>query len=75
MVDQRVDHGNTSKPCEHSQVLRNEEDGSDVSLATWLMLDAFDKVLDAAVLITDGSDVAASYGKPFTTSGMGLLPW
>ena len=40
------------------KVVKNEEKGSDVNLATWLLLDAFDKVFDAAVVITNDSDVA-----------------
>lgn len=40
------------------KVVKNEEKGSDVNLATWLLLDAFDKAFDAAVVITNDSDVA-----------------
>jgi hypothetical protein len=40
------------------KVVKNEEKGSDVNLATWLLIDAFDKAFDAAVVITNDSDVA-----------------
>ena len=40
------------------KVVKNEEKGSDVNLATWLLLDAFDKAFDAAVVITNDSDLA-----------------
>ena len=40
------------------KVVKNEEKGSDVNLATWLLIDAFDKAFDAAVVITNDSDLA-----------------
>ncbi|MGA7500065.1 MAG: NYN domain-containing protein [Isosphaeraceae bacterium] len=40
------------------KVVKIEEKGSDVNLATWLLIDAFDKAFDAAVVITNDSDVA-----------------
>ncbi|MDR3622769.1 MAG: NYN domain-containing protein [Paludisphaera borealis] len=40
------------------KVLKNEEKGSDVNLATRLLIDAFDKAFDAAVVITNDSDLA-----------------
>lgn len=40
------------------RVLKNEEKGSDVNLATQLLIDAFDKVFEAAVVITNDSDLA-----------------
>ena len=40
------------------KVVKIEEKGSDVNLATRLLIDAFDKAFDAAVVITNDSDVA-----------------
>ena len=40
------------------KVVKNEEKGSDVNLATRLLIDAFDKAFDAAVIITNDSDLA-----------------
>jgi NYN domain len=45
-------------PATLVKVVKNEEKGSDVNLATWLLIDAFDKAFDAAVVITNDSDVA-----------------
>lgn len=39
------------------QVLKTEEKGSDVNLATFLLLDAFKKDCDAAVVISNDSDL------------------
>lgn len=44
-------------PATLVKVVKNEEKGSDVNLATWLLIDAFDKAFDAAVVITNDSDV------------------
>jgi uncharacterized LabA/DUF88 family protein len=40
------------------KVVKIEEKGSDVNLATRLLIDAFDKAFDAAVVITNDSDLA-----------------
>jgi hypothetical protein len=40
------------------KVVKIEEKGSDVNLATWLLIDAFDRAFDAAVVITNDSDLA-----------------
>ena len=40
------------------KVIKIEEKGSDVNLATWLLIDAFDKAFDAAVVLTNDSDLA-----------------
>jgi uncharacterized LabA/DUF88 family protein len=40
------------------QVMKTEEKGSDVNLATHLLVDAFDNDFDAAVVISDDSDLA-----------------
>ena len=45
-------------PPTEVKVLKIEEKGSDVNLATWLLIDAFDKAFDAAVFITNDSDLA-----------------
>ncbi len=38
-------------------VVKTEEKGSDVNLATYLIMDAYEKDFDAAVVITDDSDL------------------
>jgi uncharacterized LabA/DUF88 family protein len=38
-------------------VVKTEEKGSDVNLATYLIMDAYEKDFDAAVIITDDSDL------------------
>ncbi|HDH03569.1 MAG TPA: NYN domain-containing protein [Actinobacteria bacterium] len=40
------------------EVLKTEEKGSDVNLATYLLLDAFKKRCDTAVVMTNDSDLA-----------------
>jgi uncharacterized LabA/DUF88 family protein len=40
-----------------AQVLNSEEKGSDVNLATYLLLDAFDRDCEAAVIISNDSDL------------------
>jgi|SRR5579859_2619832 len=40
------------------EVLKTEEKGSDVNLATYLLMDAYERDFDAAVVITDDSDLA-----------------
>jgi NYN domain len=45
-------------PATLVKVVKIEEKGSDVNLATWLLIDAFDKAFDAAVVITNDSDLA-----------------
>ena len=47
-----------SDPVERVDVLKTEEKGSDVNLATALLLDAFDNAMDCAVLMTNDSDLA-----------------
>jgi hypothetical protein len=39
------------------QVIKTEEKGSDVNLATHLLVDAFDNDFDAAVIVSDDSDL------------------
>ena len=53
------------------QVLKSEEKGSDVNIATYLLVDAFDGDYDAAVVISNDSDLAEpirlvrkKFGKP-----------
>jgi len=38
-------------------VIKTEEKGSDVNLATWLLMDAFDNLFDCAVIISNDSDL------------------
>ena len=40
------------------EVWKTEEKGSDVNLATWLLLDAFDQDCEAAIVISNDSDLA-----------------
>lgn len=40
------------------EVIKTEEKGSDVNLATWLLVDAFESDCDLSVLITNDSDLA-----------------
>ncbi|MCC5841824.1 MAG: NYN domain-containing protein [Opitutales bacterium] len=47
-----------SDPVEKVDVLKTEEKGSDVNIATALLLDAFDNAMECAVLITNDSDLA-----------------
>jgi hypothetical protein len=39
------------------EVLKSEEKGSDVNIATYLLLDAFDKDFEAAVIVSNDSDL------------------
>lgn len=39
-------------------VIKTEEKGSDVNLATWLLSDAYENVCETAVLVTNDSDLA-----------------
>ena len=41
----------------HVEVMITEEKGSDVNLATYLLLDAFDDAFDTAVIVSDDSDL------------------
>ena len=40
------------------QVMKSEEKGSDVNLATYLLVDAFDDDYEMAVVVTNDSDLA-----------------
>ncbi len=51
-VMQRADGGGAVR------VVRSEEKGSDVNLATHLLLDAFDDEFDAAIVVSNDSDLA-----------------
>ena len=42
------------KPC---KVIKTEEKGSDVNLATFLLMDAFDDLFDCAVIVSNDSDL------------------
>lgn len=39
------------------RVMKTEEKGSDVNLATWLLMDAFDDAFDIAVIVSNDSDL------------------
>jgi uncharacterized LabA/DUF88 family protein len=41
-----------------AEVLKTEEKGSDVNLATFLLLDGFDRLYDEAIVISDDSDLS-----------------
>lgn len=45
------------KGSKYARVLKTEEKGSDVNLATWLLLDGVDGLYDQAVVVTDDSDL------------------
>jgi hypothetical protein len=51
------DATSTSNPPKMLRVLKTEEKGSDVNLATYLLLDGFQKSYDTAVLVTNDSDL------------------
>ena len=51
------DATSTSNPPRMLRVLKTEEKGSDVNLATYLLLDGFQKKYDVAVLVTNDSDL------------------
>lgn len=51
------DANSKANPPHNVQVLKTEEKGSDVNLATYLLLDGFKKEYEAAVLITNDSDL------------------
>jgi uncharacterized LabA/DUF88 family protein len=60
-----------SQPTQFARVIKTEEKGSDVNLATHLLLDACRNAFDVAVLITNDSDllepirvVHQEFGKP-----------
>lgn len=42
------------KPCD---VVKTEEKGSDVNLATYLLMDAFDDLFDCAIVVSNDSDL------------------
>ena len=46
-----------SDPSRRVEVLRTEEKGSDVNLATYLLLDAFDDEYDTAIVVSNDSDL------------------
>ena len=46
-----------SDPSRRVEVLRTEEKGSDVNLATYLLLDAFDNEYDTAIVVSNDSDL------------------
>ena len=50
-------YSDPTKPPELVQVLRTEEKGSDVNLATLLLIDCFDNDFDEAVVISNDSDL------------------
>jgi hypothetical protein len=51
------DASSVSNPPKMFRVLKTEEKGSDVNLATYLLLDGFQKAYDTAVLVTNDSDL------------------
>ncbi|MCO5224990.1 MAG: NYN domain-containing protein [Thermomicrobiales bacterium] len=46
------------QPEEHSLVIESREKGSDVNLASYLLLDGFQNLYDFAVVVTNDSDLA-----------------
>lgn len=53
----RMPLANPSGGSRFAQVIRTEEKGSDVNLATWLLLDGTDKLYDLAIVISNDSDL------------------
>jgi uncharacterized LabA/DUF88 family protein len=51
------DAASSTNPPKMLRVLKTEEKGSDVNLATYLLLDGFQRVYDVAVLVTNDSDL------------------
>jgi uncharacterized LabA/DUF88 family protein len=47
-------HAGRYKPV---RVMKTEEKGSDINLATYLLIDAFDDRFDVAVMVSDDSDL------------------
>ena len=60
---------NPTKPPLVVQVLRTEEKGSDVNLATYLLVDCFDNDFDEAVIISNDSDLAFPIEKVISQFG------
>ncbi len=52
-----------SDPIKKVDVLKTEEKGSDVNIATALLLDAFDDAMECAVLVTNDSDLSGPIPK------------
>lgn len=57
IVRMHLAHPQTSGP-KTVEVIKTEEKGSDVNLATWLLLDAFHRDYEAAIVISNDSDLA-----------------
>ena len=51
-----------------SNVIKTEEKGSDVNLATWLLMDAFDNHFDCAVIVSNDSDLKEPINQVRTVS-------
>ena len=60
---------NPTKPPLVVQVLRTEEKGSDVNLATHLLVDCFNNDFDEAVIISNDSDLASPIEKVISQFG------
>ncbi len=52
------DASSKKKPPDHVQVIKTEEKGSDVNLATHLVRDGFRNEYELAVLVTNDSDLS-----------------
>lgn len=52
------DYPDPTKPPIKVKVLKTEEKGSDVNLATYLLIDCFDNAFDEAVVISNDSDLS-----------------
>ncbi|HEY3265728.1 MAG TPA: NYN domain-containing protein [Armatimonadota bacterium] len=57
-LESRTRMGNPNPPPPTLEVLKREEKGSDVNLATYLLLDAFDGDSEGAVVVSNDSDLA-----------------
>jgi len=54
------------------EVIKTEEKGSDVNLATYLLLDAFKRVCDTAVIVSNDSDLCEPIRIARTELGIGV---
>ena len=62
--------GSATGPVQFVRVLRTEEKGSDVNLATWLLVDAFEHDFEMAAVISNDSDLAEPIRVVITRLGL-----
>jgi uncharacterized LabA/DUF88 family protein len=64
---------NANPPPQYVQIIKTEEKGSDVNLASYMLLDAFQKDYDQAVVISNDSDLTEPIS--IVQSEFGLPVW